>query len=156
MTKLLRRAFTCTPSSSAPAATTCLQILQHSRWQAMLEIATTCIFNDLPATIKLMSTDFGNNCIATQCCQLHPALLQTLQSPSLTLCQSTCTSSQGLYDPKSKIPFRAVAVKERRLDDALIESRLQRALSLRQRLFHNTDTTGRFRIFTRLEWPIGS
>lgn len=52
------------------------------------------------------------------------------------------TAMQGLYDPKSKIPFRALAVKERRLDDALIEGRLQRALTLRQRLFHNQDTTG--------------
>jgi 23S rRNA G2069 N7-methylase RlmK/C1962 C5-methylase RlmI len=47
-----------------------------------------------------------------------------------------------LYDPKSKLVFRALAVKERRLDDALIEARLQRAVALRKRLFHGQDTTG--------------
>lgn len=49
---------------------------------------------------------------------------------------------QGFYDPKSKLVFRALAVKERRLDDALIDSRLQRALQLRQRLFKGSQTTG--------------
>lgn len=50
--------------------------------------------------------------------------------------------SQGLYDPKSKLVFRALAVKERRLDDSLIEARLQRAAALRRRLFQSQDTTG--------------
>lgn len=49
---------------------------------------------------------------------------------------------QGFYDPKSKLVFRALAVKERRLDDALIDSRLQRALRLRQQLFQDGNTTG--------------
>jgi hypothetical protein len=47
-----------------------------------------------------------------------------------------------LYDPKSKLVFRALAVKERRLDDALIEARLQRAVALRKRLFQGQNTTG--------------
>ena len=54
-------------------------------------------------------------------------------------CAALC---QGFYDPKSKLVFRALAVKERRLDDALIASRLQRALKLRQRLFDGSQTTG--------------
>ncbi|WIA17529.1 hypothetical protein OEZ85_014360 [Tetradesmus obliquus] len=50
--------------------------------------------------------------------------------------------AKGLYDPKSKLVFRALAVKERRLDDSLIEARLQRAVALRRRLFQSQDTTG--------------
>lgn len=52
-------------------------------------------------------------------------------------------ATQGFYDPKSKLVFRALAVKERRLDDALIAARLQRALQLRQCLFKGSTTTGK-------------
>eukprot|EP00775_Hariotina_reticulata_P004315 gene4315-4568_t len=48
----------------------------------------------------------------------------------------------GFYDPKSQLVFRALAVKERRLDDTLIQARLTRALTLRRRLFHKQETTG--------------
>eukprot|EP00882_Tetradesmus_deserticola_P027143 GHRQ01030013.1.p1 GENE.GHRQ01030013.1~~GHRQ01030013.1.p1 ORF type:complete len:115 (+),score=26.71 GHRQ01030013.1:276-620(+) len=50
--------------------------------------------------------------------------------------------AKGLYDPKSKLVFRALAVKERRLDDSLVEARLQRAVALRRRLFEGQQTTG--------------
>jgi len=44
--------------------------------------------------------------------------------------------------PGSQLAFRAVAVKERRLDDELIGRRLERSVSLRQRLFEGRDTDG--------------
>lgn len=47
-----------------------------------------------------------------------------------------------MYDPNSQLVFRALAVKERRLDDALVEQRLNRALALRHKLFQGSDTTG--------------
>lgn len=34
-------------------------------------------------------------------------------------------------------------MKERRLDDALVEGRLKQAVTLRRRLFHGQDTTGK-------------
>ncbi|GBF96339.1 pseudouridine synthase [Raphidocelis subcapitata] len=49
---------------------------------------------------------------------------------------------KGLYDPGSAIAFRAVAVRERRLDDALLAARLERAVALRERLFEGADTDG--------------
>lgn len=50
--------------------------------------------------------------------------------------------AKGLYDPGSQIAFRAVAVKERRLDDELIARRLERAAALRRRLFDESVTDG--------------
>jgi 23S rRNA G2069 N7-methylase RlmK/C1962 C5-methylase RlmI len=42
----------------------------------------------------------------------------------------------------SQLAFRAVAVKERRLDDDLVARRLARAVELRRRLFGGQDTNG--------------
>lgn len=42
----------------------------------------------------------------------------------------------------SAIAFRALAVKERRLDEELIAKRLERAAALRGRLFEGLDTNG--------------
>ncbi|KAI8473438.1 MAG: S-adenosyl-L-methionine-dependent methyltransferase [Monoraphidium minutum] len=50
--------------------------------------------------------------------------------------------AKGMYDPGSAIAFRAVAVKERRLDDGLVAARLERAVSLRERLFEGAATDG--------------
>lgn len=47
----------------------------------------------------------------------------------------------GMYDPNSPLAVRVIAVEEERLDDALIEQRLERALALRRRLFGH-DTNG--------------
>lgn len=49
--------------------------------------------------------------------------------------------AKGFYDPTSALAFRVCAVKERRLDDQLLELRLHRALQLRQRLFDD-ETSG--------------
>lgn len=69
-------------------------------------------------------------------------VVNTPFSSSYSLTRHLLLWVQGIYDPKSKLVFRALAVKERRLDDALIASRLQRALQLRQRLFKGSQTTG--------------
>ncbi|KIZ00780.1 putative SAM-dependentmethyltransferase [Monoraphidium neglectum] len=50
--------------------------------------------------------------------------------------------AKGFYDPGSQLAFRAVAVRERRLDDALVAARLERAVAMRQRLFEGADTDG--------------
>jgi hypothetical protein len=49
---------------------------------------------------------------------------------------------QGFYDPLSALAFRAVAVKERCLDETLIGARLSRAVALRRTLFGGSNTTG--------------
>jgi hypothetical protein len=49
--------------------------------------------------------------------------------------------AKGIYDPTSQLSLRIVALQER-LDEALIQARLQRALALRQRLFEGHSTTG--------------
>lgn len=74
------------------------------------------------------------------------ALTKITNTANRRMCVCLCcvlAATQGFYDPKSKLVFRALAVKERRLDDALIAHRLQRALQLRQRLFKDSTTTGK-------------
>lgn len=52
------------------------------------------------------------------------------------------STTPPLAPADSQLAFRAVAVKERRLDADLIARRLERAAALRQRLFEGQDTTG--------------
>jgi hypothetical protein len=52
--------------------------------------------------------------------------------------------AKGFYDPGSPLAFRALAVKERRLDEALITARLTAAAALRKQLFDPSRTTGKF------------
>lgn len=51
--------------------------------------------------------------------------------------------AKGFYDPDSKLAFRVCALQSERLDDALVASRLHRALALRRMLFDGRDTTGK-------------
>jgi hypothetical protein len=80
------------------------------------------------------------SCSSSSWCGCSTGNITISSSSCLTRC--VLLGLQGIYDPKSKLVFRALAVKERRLDDALIASRLQRALQLRQRLFKGSRTTG--------------
>lgn len=51
--------------------------------------------------------------------------------------------SKGYYDPQSKLAFRSFVVNPKeRLDDQLVQSRLERAARLRSRLFNPEETNG--------------
>ena len=54
--------------------------------------------------------------------------------------------AKGFYESGSRIAFRTLALGRERLDDALIQSRLERAFSLRQRLFSDPDLTNGYRL----------
>ncbi len=54
--------------------------------------------------------------------------------------------AKGMYDPKSVLAFRVCAQATENLDDDLIVTRLQSAITLRQRLFPQPSTTNAYRL----------